>query len=86
MFGFDAGGFGSYLLGLNKKTYELAGADTEGNPAGSYKEPGLGWMTGFLFIVSFVGLLVLVPLRKVFDLILLADYLYFHYIFSGISP
>lgn len=61
----DAGGFGSYLLGLNKKTYEQAGVDTEGNSPGSYKEPGIGWMTGFLFVVSFVGLLALVPLRKV---------------------
>ncbi|XP_028056983.1 metal-nicotianamine transporter YSL3-like [Camellia sinensis] len=38
------GGFGSYLLGLNKKTYEQAGVDTEGNPPGSYKEPGVGWI------------------------------------------
>lgn len=59
------GGFGSYLLGLNKKTYEQAGIDTEGNTPGSYKEPGVGWMTGFLFAVSFVGILTLVPLRKI---------------------
>ncbi|CAL9088885.1 unnamed protein product [Musa textilis] len=59
------GGFGSYLLGLNKNTYEQAGVDTEGNVPGSYKEPGIGWMTGFLFTVSFVGLLALVPLRKI---------------------
>ncbi|XP_019052835.1 PREDICTED: metal-nicotianamine transporter YSL2 isoform X2 [Nelumbo nucifera] len=59
------GGFGSYLLGLNKKTYEQAGVDTAGNAPGSYKEPGLGWMIGFLFVVSFVGLLALVPLRKI---------------------
>ncbi|KAL1550660.1 Metal-nicotianamine transporter ysl3, variant 2 [Salvia divinorum] len=60
------GGFGSYLLGLNKRTYELAGGGgTEGNPPGSYKEPGLDWMIGFLFVVSFVGLLALVPLRKI---------------------
>ncbi|KAK1258083.1 putative metal-nicotianamine transporter YSL9 [Acorus gramineus] len=58
-------GFGSYLLGLNKRTYEQAGIDTEGNTPGSYKEPGIGWMTAFLFIVSFVGLLALVPLRKI---------------------
>lgn len=64
------GGFGSYLLGLNKKTYELAGTDSVGNTAGSYKEPGIGWMTAYLFIVSFVGLLVLVPLRK----IMIVDY------------
>ncbi|PKA46518.1 putative metal-nicotianamine transporter YSL9 [Apostasia shenzhenica] len=64
------GGFGSYLLGLNKKTYEQAGVDTEGNVPGSYKEPGIGWMTGFLFAVSFVGLLALVPLRR----IMIVDY------------
>ena len=62
------GGFGSYLLGLDKRTYEQAGIDTEGNLPGSFKEPGVGWMTGFLFVVSFVGLLALVPLRKVCSL------------------
>lgn len=59
------GGFGSYLLGLNRKTYEQAGVDIEGNTPGSTKEPGIGWMTGFLFVSSFVGLLALVPLRKI---------------------
>ncbi|XP_050385618.1 metal-nicotianamine transporter YSL3 [Argentina anserina] len=59
------GGFGSYLLGLNRKTYELAGVDTEGNTPGSTKEPNIVWMTGFLFVTSFVGLLALVPLRKI---------------------
>ncbi|XP_021909416.1 metal-nicotianamine transporter YSL3 [Carica papaya] len=59
------GGFGSYLLGLNRKTYEQAGVDTEGNSPGSIKEPGIGWMTGLLFVSSFVGLLALVPLRKI---------------------
>ncbi|KAJ4841243.1 Metal-nicotianamine transporter ysl3 [Turnera subulata] len=60
-----AGGFGSYLLGLNKKTYEQAGVDTEGNGPASTKEPGVGWMTGFLLVSSFVGLLAMVPLRKI---------------------
>ncbi|KAL8170721.1 hypothetical protein V2J09_022525 [Rumex salicifolius] len=64
------GGFGSYLLGLNKKTYEMAGVDAEGNTPGSYKEPAIGWMTCYLFLVSFVGLFVLIPLRK----ILIVDY------------
>ncbi|CAL2244008.1 unnamed protein product [Prunus armeniaca] len=59
------GGFGSYLLGLNRKTYEQAGVDTKGNTPGSTKEPQIGWMTGFLFVSSFVGLLALVPLRKI---------------------
>ncbi|XP_051218470.1 probable metal-nicotianamine transporter YSL9 [Lolium perenne] len=64
----SAGGFGSYLLGLSKKTYEAAGTDIEGNVG--WKEPGIGWMTGYLFAVSFVGILALVPLRK----ILVIDY------------
>ncbi|XP_068634174.1 probable metal-nicotianamine transporter YSL9 [Aristolochia californica] len=64
------GGFGSYLLGLDKNTYEQAGVDTEGNAPWSYKEPGVGWMTGFLFVTCFVGLLALVPLRK----IMIVDY------------
>ncbi|KAI4378203.1 hypothetical protein MLD38_015717 [Melastoma candidum] len=59
------GGFGSYLLALNRKTYLLAGVDTPGNSPKSIKEPGIGWMTGFLFVSSFVGLLALVPLRKI---------------------
>ncbi|KAF8776208.1 hypothetical protein HU200_003743 [Digitaria exilis] len=62
----SAGGFGSFLLGLNKKTYDLSGGESSpGNGPGSYKDPGIGWMTGFLLSVSFVGLLSLLPLRKV---------------------
>lgn len=59
------GGFGSYLLGLSKPIYELSGEDTEGNSGRAIKEPGLGWMTGYLFVVCFVGLFVLIPLRKI---------------------
>ncbi|KAH9615421.1 hypothetical protein KSS87_010531 [Heliosperma pusillum] len=59
------GGFGSYLSGLNKTTYELAGVNTVGNTAASYRELQIGWMTAYLFVVCFVGLFVLVPLRKV---------------------
>lgn len=54
------------MFGLSRKTYEQAGVDTEGNAPGSTKEPGLGWMTAFLSVSSFVGLLALVPLRKVY--------------------
>ncbi|CAH8279506.1 unnamed protein product [Arabidopsis lyrata] len=60
------GGFGSYLLGLNRNTYiQSGGTHTDGNYPGSTKEPGIGWMTGFLFFTCFVGLLALVPLRKI---------------------
>ncbi|KOM48441.1 hypothetical protein LR48_Vigan07g214500 [Vigna angularis] len=57
------GGFGSHLLGLNRKTYEQVGVDTPGNTPIT-KEPGIGWMTAFLFVTYFVGLAILVPLRK----------------------
>lgn len=30
-----------------------------------YKNPEVGWMIGFLFVVSFLGLFSVVPLRKV---------------------
>ncbi|KMT12465.1 hypothetical protein BVRB_5g103940 [Beta vulgaris subsp. vulgaris] len=65
-----SGGFGSYILALNKKTYELAGVNTPGNSPGSYKELELGWMIGYNLLVCFVGLFVLIPLRK----ILIVDY------------
>ncbi|CAL5020595.1 unnamed protein product [Urochloa decumbens] len=58
-------GFGSFMLGLNRKTYEAAGVGTPGNVPGSVKEPGVGWITGFLVASSFGGLLTLIPLRKV---------------------
>ncbi|CAA0843242.1 Metal-nicotianamine transporter YSL1 [Striga hermonthica] len=65
------GGFGSYLLGMNKKTFELSGGlSVVGNYPDSIKEPGIGWMTAFLFLVCFIGLFVLIPLRK----ILIIDY------------
>ena len=66
MYVYMAGGFASYLLGLNRTTYELSGVGNEGNNPGAIKEPGFGWMTGFLFVVCFVGLFVLIPLRKVY--------------------
>ncbi|XP_061337792.1 metal-nicotianamine transporter YSL1-like [Gastrolobium bilobum] len=59
------GGFASYLLGLNRKTYELSGIGAEGNNPSTVREPGFAWMTGFLFVVCFVGLFVLIPLRKI---------------------
>lgn len=59
------GGFGSYLIAMDERTYELIGASHPGNRAQDVKNPSLGWMTAFLFVVSFVGLFSLVPLCKV---------------------
>ncbi|CAK9175137.1 unnamed protein product [Ilex paraguariensis] len=60
-----SGGFGSYLLSMDERTYKLIGEDYPGNRAEDVKNPGLLWMTGFIFVVSFLGLFSLVPLRKV---------------------
>ncbi|XP_047974469.1 metal-nicotianamine transporter YSL1-like [Salvia hispanica] len=65
------GGFASYLLAMNRKMFELSGGlSVAGNSPSSIKQPGIGWMTAFLFLVCFVGLFVLIPLRK----ILIIDY------------
>ncbi|XP_015868704.1 probable metal-nicotianamine transporter YSL6 [Ziziphus jujuba] len=60
-----SGGFGSYLIAMDERTYQLIGADYPGNRAEDVKNPGLGWMIGFLIVVSFLGLFSLVPLRKI---------------------
>ncbi|KAG2567554.1 hypothetical protein PVAP13_7NG332300 [Panicum virgatum] len=57
-----SGGFGSYLFGMSET---IAAQAAEENNADNIKEPRLGWMIGFLFLVSFIGLFALVPLRKV---------------------
>lgn len=53
------GGFGSYLFAMSERIAKLS-SDTS-----DFKNPSLGWMIGFLFVVSFLGLFSVVPLRKV---------------------
>ncbi|KAF7006438.1 hypothetical protein CFC21_021485 [Triticum aestivum] len=60
-----SGGFGSYMLAMDQKTYELIGTDYPGNRAADVKNPSLSWMIGFMFVVSFLGIFILVALRKV---------------------
>ncbi|KAL9684727.1 hypothetical protein QQ045_022168 [Rhodiola kirilowii] len=57
-----SGGFGSYLFAMSDVM-----ARVSEEPAGKYdtKNPALGWMIGFLFVVSFLGLFSVVPLRKI---------------------
>ncbi|XP_073130343.1 probable metal-nicotianamine transporter YSL7 [Henckelia pumila] len=52
-------GTGSYLLAMTPKIAD------PGSAAINVKELSVGWMIGFLFVVSFVGLFSIVPLRKV---------------------
>ncbi|KAF2290572.1 hypothetical protein GH714_014480 [Hevea brasiliensis] len=57
-----SGGFGSYLFAMSEA---VAKQSTESNAARNIKNPSLGWMIGFLFVVSFLGLFSVVPLRKI---------------------
>ena len=44
---------------------KIAAQAEEGNIPINIKKLSVGWMMGFLFVVSFVGLFSIVPLRKV---------------------
>ncbi|XP_030454759.1 probable metal-nicotianamine transporter YSL7 [Syzygium oleosum] len=57
-----SGGFGSYLFGMSDRIAKQLGSGPGEN---DYKELSLAWMIGFLFIVSFLGLMAVVPLRKI---------------------
>ncbi|KAH9323880.1 hypothetical protein KI387_018519, partial [Taxus chinensis] len=59
-----SGGFGTYIIAMDKTTYNLIGSNYPGNRAEDVKNPSLGWMFGFVFAVSFLGLFSVVPLRK----------------------
>ncbi|KFK33040.1 hypothetical protein AALP_AA6G322700 [Arabis alpina] len=50
---------------MDDRTYKLIGVDYPGNNQEDVINTGLWWMIGFLFVVSFLGLFSLVPLRKV---------------------
>ncbi|KAK4488978.1 hypothetical protein RD792_004769 [Penstemon davidsonii] len=55
-----SGGFGGYLFAMSERIVHQSDKNSL-----DYKNPGLGWIIGFLFVVSFLGLFSLVPLRKV---------------------
>ncbi|KAG6482744.1 probable metal-nicotianamine transporter YSL12 [Zingiber officinale] len=57
-----SGGFGSYLFAMSET---IAKQSTETDYSQNIKNPKLGWMIGFLFVVSFLGLFSLVPMRKI---------------------
>ncbi|KAI3813715.1 hypothetical protein L1987_18446 [Smallanthus sonchifolius] len=57
-----SGGFGSYLFGMSEV---IAKQSNEDNAPENIKNPSLGWLIGFLFVVSFLGLFSVVPLRKI---------------------
>ncbi|KAK4283309.1 hypothetical protein QN277_000272 [Acacia crassicarpa] len=54
-----SGGFGSYLFGMSERIANISSDKSD------FKNPSLGWIIGFLFVVSFLGLFSVVPLRKI---------------------
>ncbi|KAH7529473.1 probable metal-nicotianamine transporter YSL8 isoform X1 [Ziziphus jujuba] len=54
-----SGGFGSYLFGMSGRIAN------ESSDTSDFKDPSLSWIIGFLFVVSFLGLFSVVPLRKI---------------------
>ncbi|WJX14299.1 putative metal-nicotianamine transporter ysl7, variant 2 [Trifolium repens] len=56
-----SGGFGSYLFAMSPTVAKQSG----GNMMMDVKIPGLAWMIAFLFVVSFLGIFSVVPLRKI---------------------
>ncbi|XP_045807788.1 probable metal-nicotianamine transporter YSL7 [Trifolium pratense] len=56
-----SGGFGSYLFAMSPTVAK----QSSGNVMMDVKIPGLGWMIAFLFVVSFLGIFSVVPLRKI---------------------
>ncbi|KAL3748865.1 hypothetical protein ACJRO7_010018 [Eucalyptus globulus] len=57
-----SGGFGGYLFAMSER---VANQSTDPQSAYVYKNPSLPWMIGYLFVVSFLGLFAVVPLRKI---------------------
>ncbi|KAL6874369.1 hypothetical protein ACP4OV_013389 [Aristida adscensionis] len=54
----------SYIFAMDRKTYELVGPDYPGNRVEDIKDPSLGWMIGFLFLIALLGPFSIVVLRK----------------------
>jgi hypothetical protein len=58
------GGIASYLFALGN-TVAKEMHTTEGNDNQNIKEPHIAWIIPYLLLTSFVGLVAMVPLRKV---------------------
>eukprot|EP00250_Pteridium_aquilinum_P009667 c18842_g1_i1 orf=38-2194(-) len=67
-----SGGFSTYLLAMDQRTSDIVSAAGKGhaNSSADIKNPGLGWIIAYVFAASFLGLVAVVPLRK----ILIIDY------------
>ncbi|MCO5576764.1 hypothetical protein L7F22_030583 [Adiantum nelumboides] len=68
----NTGGFSTYLLAMDQRTSDIVNAARKDgiNNTAEIKNPGLGWIIAYVFAASFLGLVAVVPLRK----ILIIDY------------
>ncbi|KAJ4973050.1 hypothetical protein NE237_006224 [Protea cynaroides] len=57
-----SGGFGNYIFGMSDA---VAKQTPNYDSPLDVKNPQIGWMIGYLFLVSFIGLLSVMPLRKI---------------------
>ena len=57
------GGFGSYLTAMDSKTYQQTKSTSDSTF--NIKDPMLSWIIPYIFVVGFLGLFAVVPLRKV---------------------
>uniref|UniRef100_A0A0E0KPV5 Uncharacterized protein n=1 Tax=Oryza punctata TaxID=4537 RepID=A0A0E0KPV5_ORYPU len=55
----------SYIFAMDRKTYELVGPDYPGNRTEDIRNPSLGWMIGFMFLIALIGPFSIVMMRKV---------------------
>lgn len=67
-----SGGFSTYLLAMDQRTSDIVNTSGNGHvdKSADVKNPGLGWIIAYAFAASFLGLVAVVPLRK----ILIVDY------------
>ena len=61
-----SGGFGSYLIAMDRQSFDNVGAGTPGNRPEDVFEPSLSRTIPYMFCISFVGIFMLVQLRKRF--------------------
>ena len=52
---------------MNQRTSDIVDAADQGQHSnlGDIKNPGLGWIIAYVFAAGFLGLMAVVPLRKV---------------------
>lgn len=58
------GGLASNMFG---KSWMVASQTGEEHNPANIKNPSMGWMIAFLFAVSFIGVILAEPLRKVIE-------------------